>query len=102
MEKKISKAKITQFTQKVREIMSRELELRSEIKHIYDQFLLDAEDKVIARRYAQQAYFSIQKERLKKLVAERLEFHPFWGANPFESQEQMDEYVEGEDEDEEG
>ncbi len=97
MDKKISKAKITQFTQKVREIMNRELELRGELKHTYDQFVLDAQDKVIACRYAQQAYFSIQKERLKKLMAERLEFHPFWGANPFQSQEEMDDFVEGED-----
>jgi len=97
MTTKISKAKIAQFTQKVREIMGHELELRGELKNLYDKFLLDAEDKVIARRYAQQAYFSIQKERLKKLMAERLEFHPFWGANPFDTQEEMDEFIEGED-----
>lgn len=95
---KSSKIKIAQFTQKVRDIMNRELELRGELKHLYDTFLLDAEDKIIARRYAQQAYFSIQKERVKKLMAERLEFHPFWGANPFQSQEEMDGFTDEDNE----
>lgn len=77
--------------------MEKELALRNELKYIYDAFLLDAQDKVTARRYAQQAYFSIQKQRIRKLMAERLEFHPFWGANPFSSQEELDEYLNGDD-----
>ena len=73
--------------------------LRAELKHLYDQFILDAQDKTSARRYAQQAYFRIQKERFRKLIAERLEFHPFWGANPFSSQEEMDGFIDGDDDD---
>lgn len=73
--------------------MEKELALRNDLKHLYDSFLLDAQDKVTAKRYAQQAYFSIQKQRIRKLMAERMEFHPFWGANPFESQEDFDNFL---------
>ena len=74
--------------------------LRDELRHLYDSFLLDAKDQTIAKRYAQQAYFSIQKQRIRKLVADRMEFHPFWGANPFGSQEEMDEFFKGGQDDE--
>jgi hypothetical protein len=87
--------------QKTKEILDKELLLRAELKHLYDQFILDAQDKVSARRYAQQAYFGIQKKRFRKLMAERLEFHPFWGANPFSSQEEMDEFTGGDDDSDE-
>jgi len=53
---------------------------------------------VSARRHAQQSYFSLQKKRIRKLTAERLEFHPFWGANPFSSQEEMDHFTDGDEE----
>lgn len=86
----------------MKEILDQELTLRNELKQLYDRFVLEADDKKSAQRYAQQAYFSIQKERIRKLLDERLEFHPFWGANPFASQEEMDEFTsdeeDGEDE----
>ncbi len=94
MDNKMSRTKIASFVQKTREILDQELTLRASLKHLYDQFILEAQDKVSAKRYAQQAYFSIQKARLRKLMAERLEFHPFWGANPFSSQEEMDELTD--------
>ena len=100
MENKMSRTKIAAFSQKVKELLERELALRGELKHLYDKFILEAEDKVSARRYAQQSYFSLQKQRIRKLMAERLEFHPFWGSNPFGSQEEMDEYTGGENEEE--
>lgn len=79
--------------------MKAELALRVELKFLYEQFVLEAKDKDIAKRYVQQAYFSIQKERIRKLITERLEFHPFWGANLFDSQEQMDNFMEDEGDD---
>ena len=100
MENKMSRTKIASFSQKVTEILQKELALRVDLKHLYDQFILDAEDKVSARRYAQQCYFTLQKQRLRKLMAERLEFHPFWGANPFATQEEMDDFTHGDDHDE--
>lgn len=77
-------------------MLKAELALRNELKYLYDQFILDARDNENAKRYVQQAYFSIQKERIRKLINERLEFHPFWGANLFDSQEQMDNFMENE------
>ena len=67
-----------------------------DLKRLYEQFILDAEDQTIARRYIQQAFFQFAKYRMRKLIAERTEFHPFWGANPFESQEESDRMT-GED-----
>lgn len=95
----MSRTKIASFVQKTKEILDKELSLRADLKHLYDKFILDAQDKVSAKRYAQQAYFSIQKSRIRKLLAERLEFHPFWGVNPFSSQEEMDEFTNGDDDD---
>lgn len=95
---KMSRQKLTGFTQKIKEILEKELALRCELKNLYDRFIVEAEDKISARRYAQQAYFSIQKKRIRKLMADRLEFHPFWGANPFASQEEMDNFMHGDDE----
>lgn len=94
---KMSRAKIASFSQQVTAILEKELALRAELKHLYDKFIYEAEDKVSARRHAQQSYFSLQKKRVRKLMAERLEFHPFWGANPFNSQEEMDDFVGGGD-----
>jgi len=97
---KMSRTKLAAFSQRVQELLEKELALRAELKHLYDQFILDAQDKVSARRYAQQSYCSLQKKRIRKLMAERLEFHPFWGANPFSSQEEMDHFTGGEGEEE--
>ena len=100
MENKMSRTKLAAFSQRVQELLEKELALRGELKHLYDKFILEAEDKTSARRHAQQCYFSLQKKRLRKLMADRLEFHPFWGANPFSSQEEMDEFESGDDNDE--
>jgi hypothetical protein len=78
------------------QILDQEITLRADLKRLYEQFILDAEDQTIARRYVQQAYFAFSKKRMRKLVEERVEFHPFWGANPFDTQEESDRLT-GED-----
>ena len=72
------------------QILDQEITLRADLKRLYEQFILDAEDQTIAKRYVQQAYYAFSKRRMRKLIAERVEFHPFWGANPFDSQEESD------------
>ncbi len=81
----ISRVKLKNFRKKIKDINDQELALRLQIKHLYDQFILDVEDNEIALRYVRQAYFQIQKYRIQKQLAERMEFHPFFGANPMSS-----------------
>lgn len=86
-----SKQKIKNFRKKIEDILARELELREEIRRLYRQFELDVDDDTIALRHVRQAYFSIQKKRVTKLMRERLEFHPFFSANSFEEIEVDDD-----------
>lgn len=77
-----SKVKLKNFRNKIKVCLDQELALRAEMKRLYSQFLLDVGDEVLAQRHVRLAYFTIQKERLSKLIQERLEFHPFFTANP--------------------
>ncbi len=83
-----SKQKVRNFRKKINDILTRELELREEIRRLYRQFELDIDDEPIALRHVRQAYFSIQKKRITKLINERMEFHPFFSANSFEEVEE--------------
>lgn len=95
---KPSKTKVKNFRKKIFDLLNEELELRAQIKRLYDQFILDAKDDPIAIRHVRQAYFEIQKYRITKLINDRMEFHPFFTANPFKSMEEM---LGGDDEDDE-
>lgn len=86
-----SKQKLRNFRKKINDILTRELELREEIRRLYRQFELDIDDEPIALRHVRQAYFSIQKKRIAKLMRERMEFHPFFSANSFEEVEEDSE-----------
>jgi hypothetical protein len=81
----ISRLKLKNFRNKIKKINDQELELRASLKLLYDQFVLDVEDNETAVRYVRQAFFQIQKYRVQKQLAERMEFHPFFGANPMSS-----------------
>lgn len=93
---KPSKTKVKNFRKKIFDLLNEELELRAQIKRAYDQFILDAKDDQIAIRHVRQAYFEIQKYRVAKLIQDRMEFHPFFTANPFKS---LDEMMGGDEED---
>jgi len=82
MTKPPSKVKIKNFRRKMKEISDQELELRSQLKSLYTQFVLDVGDSKIALRHVRVAFFQVQKHRLQKELAECLEFHPFFGAHP--------------------
>lgn len=81
----ISKLRLKNFRKKIKNINDQELELRLQIKQLYEQFILDVQDNEMALRYVRQAYFQIQKYRIHKQMKERMEFHPFFGANPMSS-----------------
>lgn len=66
----------------MKDIADQELELRSQLKSLYAQLVLDVGDSKIALRHVRVAFFQIQKYRLQKELAECLEFHPFFGAHP--------------------
>lgn len=85
MSKKPSTLKIKNFRRKIFELTEQELELRAQMKRLYDQFVLDAQDDEMALRHVRQAYYQIQKYRIQKRMAELMEFHPFFGANPLSS-----------------
>ena len=94
---KPSKTKIKNFRKKIFDIANQELELRAQLKRMYDQFILDAEDDPNAIRIVRQAYFEGQKYRVAKLLEERMEFHPFFTSNPFKSLDEMMGGEEGDD-----
>lgn len=91
--------KLKNFRAKIKSINDQELELRDSLKHLYDQFVLDVKDNELALRYVRQAFFQIQKYRVQKQLAERMEFHPFFGAHPMSSHyfEEFDGEIEGEE-----
>jgi len=82
-----SKIKLTNFRNKIKECFEQEVALRVKMKRLYDQFLLDVGDDRLAQRHVRLSYFMIQKERLSKLIQERLEFHPFFTARPAMSED---------------
>jgi hypothetical protein len=94
----VSKIKIRNFRRKIKEINDEELNSRSRLKSLYDQFVLDVGDPEMALRHVRLAFFQIQKFRLHQQLAERLEFHPFFGASP-ESSHYFRQFEEDEDDD---
>jgi hypothetical protein len=82
MAKQVSKTKVKNFRKKIFDLLQEELELRAKIKKLYEQFVLDADNDPMAIRHVRQAYFSIQKYRVQKLMADRMEFHPFFTIHP--------------------
>ena len=86
---KPSKTKIKNFRKRIFDIANEELELRAQLKRLYDQFILDAEGDPVAIRHVRQAFFEGQKYRVAKLLQERMEFHPFFTCNPYKSLDEM-------------
>lgn len=96
MSKPVSKAKIHNFRKKLYDITEQELELRAQMKRLYDQFSLDVGDDEIALRHVRQAFYQVQKHRVHQRLVELMEFHPFFGAHPmssdlFEEEEEEDD-----------
>ena len=93
---KPSTTKVKNFRRKLLDLTQQELDLRSEMKRLYDQFCLDAGEDDMALRYVRLAYFEIQKHRIRERMRELFEFHPFFGV------QNADEAFEenGEDDDE--
>jgi hypothetical protein len=79
---KPSTQKVKNFRRKIFDLTEQELEIRAQMKRLYDQFCLDAQDDELALRHVRQAYYQIQKYRIQKRLSEIMEFHPFFGANP--------------------
>jgi len=92
---KVTKKQLTEMKRKISSLYNEELEIREEIRSIYNQFMLDVGDELLAQRYVRIAYFEIQKERSHKLLKDRLEFHPFFTSGPEYSE--LDEDDEEED-----
>jgi len=98
---KPSSLKLKNFRRKIFDLTTQELELRAQIKRLYDQFVLDVGDDEMALRHVRQAYYQIQKYRIQKRLEEVMEFHPFFGASPmssalfgdFEEDEQDDDII---------
>ena len=98
-DKPLSKAKFKNFRKKVFDITTQELDLRAQVKRLYDQLILDAGDNEIALRHARQAFYQIQKYRHAKRMEEIMEFHPFFGANALSSSWFQNEEEEEEEDD---
>jgi len=101
MTKPPSKQKIKNFRIRIKEINDQELELRAQLKQLYEQFTLDVGDSEMALRHVRQAFFQIQKFRIRQQLEERMEFHPFFGSNPLSSHDlqQFDEELDDDDDD---
>jgi hypothetical protein len=92
---KPSRTKLKNFRSKIKAILDQEMQLRKDVKHLYEQFMLDVDDDKMGQRLVRQAYFQIQKYRVAQLMQERLEFHPFFTASPFN----LEELEDGDDDD---
>ena len=83
-----STAKVKNFRKKLFDLTEEELRIRAQLKQLYAQFCLDVQDEELALRHVRQAYYNVQKFRVRKKLEELMEFHPFFGAhtlaNPFE------------------
>ena len=79
MNKTPTKAKVKNFQKKLYALMEREMQARVDMRELYDKFMLDVKDERVARRHVLHAYFQVQKFRLAKILARRLEFHPMFG-----------------------
>lgn len=96
---KPSTQRIKNFRRKVKEILDQELELRAQVKRLYEQFVLDVGDEEAALRHVRVAFYEIQKHRLQKQLEEFFEFHPFFGGNIMSSDAFQDFDDEEEEED---
>ena len=76
-----TKMKVKNFQKKLYRLLEAEVQARADMRHLYDQFMVDVKDDRVARRHVLHAYFQVQKFRLSKILAHRLEFHPFFGQN---------------------
>ena len=76
-----TKTKVKNFQKKLYQLLEAEVQARIDMRGLYDQFMVDVKDDRIARRHVLHAYFQVQKFRLSKILAQRLEFHPFFGHN---------------------
>jgi len=92
-----SKIRLRNFRNRIRGVLERELECRSDIKRLYRQFLLDVGESKVALRHVRQAFYQIQKDRMAALLKEQLEFHPFFSITT-----EDDLLEESEDEDDDG
>jgi len=103
MSKPVSRIKIKNFHKRIEEVLTQEMELRAQIKRDYAQFVLDVGDDKMALRQVRLAYFQAQKLRINKLLAERMEFHPFFGMSLLSSAGFTEENLEDlEEEDNDG
>lgn len=76
---KPSTTKIKNFRRKLLDLTEQELDIRVEMKRLYDQFVLDVGESDLAQRHVRLAYFQIQKFRIRERMKELFEFHPFFG-----------------------
>jgi len=74
----VNLTRLKKFKKEITTILSKELQLRADIKKLYEQFSLDVSDDRLSLRYLRQTYFQAQKERMAILNKEKLEFHPFF------------------------
>lgn len=95
----LNNTKIKNFRARVAKALEQELAAREEIKRLYAVFAADAGDDQMTLRQVRQVYYQIQKHRITKLLAERMEFHPFFTMQPFNAGPDFVE-EDGEDDDE--
>lgn len=89
----ISNKKLAKFKVAVGNLIDQELRIKSEMKSLYDSLVAEAADEKMALRQIKQAYFQVQKSRVTKLLEEKLEFHPFFGASisPLDEAEELED-----------
>lgn len=92
----LNNAKVKNFRAKVYKALEQELAIREEIKRLYSVLVAEAGNDEMAVRQVRQVYYQIQKHRVTKLLAERLEFHPFFTLQPFNA---GGEFMEEDEED---
>ena len=92
----LNNAKVKNFRARVFKALEQELAIREEIKRLYSVLAAEAGDDQMALRQVRQVFYQIQKHRYTKLLAARLEFHPFFTLQPYNA---GGEFIEEEDED---
>ena len=79
MQEKITNERLQLFRNQINSLVEKELGLQKEMRYLYKQLELECNDDEVLLRHVRQIYFNIQKERLSKIIQEKLEFHPFFG-----------------------
>lgn len=74
-----SKTKLQNLKKKLTDLTQQELNIKSEMRKLYDLLVAEVGEDIIARRYIAQAYYQIQKERNFKLREDSMQPHPFFG-----------------------